>query len=77
MNKARREELSRALDMLYEARMIVEAMQQEEQEALYNLPDGLQESDRATVMASNAERLEDVTYTLEEQEQEIEDIING
>lgn len=77
MNKARREELRRALDMLNEARMIIESMQQEEQEALDNLPEGLQESDRGTVMASNAERLEDVAYTLDEQEQELEDIIDG
>lgn len=77
MNQVRRNELRKAADMINEARMIVEAMQQEEQEALDNLPEGLQESDRGTVLASNAERLEDVADYLDEQEQEIEDIING
>ena len=76
MNRPRRKELNRALEMLSEARAIIEAMQDEEQESLDNMPESLQESDLGTIMASNAERLEEIASYIEEQENELEDIIN-
>lgn len=75
MNNPRRKELRRALEMLAEARSIIEAMQEEEQEAFDNMPEGLQESERGQTVEENAERLEEIAGCIEEQEEELEDII--
>lgn len=77
MNKPRRKELKRALEMLAEARAIIESMMEEEQEAFENMPEGLQVSELGEKIEENAQRLEDVVGYLEEQENELEDIING
>ena len=77
MNKPRRKELNRALELLAEARAIIEAMQEEEQESFDNMPEGLQCSELGEKIEENASRLEDVAGYIEEQEQELEDIING
>lgn len=77
MNRPRRKELNRALEMLAEARAIIEAMQEEEQESFDNMPEGLQVSELGEKIEENAQRLEDVIGYIEEQEQELEDIING
>lgn len=77
MNKPRRKELNRALEMIADARAIIEAMQEEEQEAFENLPEGLQMAEMGEKMEENASRLEDIIGYLEEQENELEDIING
>ena len=50
MNKARRKELQKAMDLLDEASSIIEACRDEEQEAYDNLPDGIQESEKGEVM---------------------------
>lgn len=77
MNKPRRKELNRALAMIAEARAIIEAMQEEEQESFDNMPEGLQCSELGEKIEENAGRLEDIIGYLEEQENELEDIING
>lgn len=77
MNRPRRKELNRALEMLAEARAIIEAMQEEEQDSFDNMPEGLQVSELGEKIEENAQRLEDVIGYIEEQEQELEDIING
>lgn len=77
MNKPRRKELNRALEMIAEARAIIEAMQEEEQDAFDNMPEGLQVSELGEKIEENAGRLEEIASYLEEQENELEDIING
>lgn len=77
MNKIRRKQLNRALELLAEARSIIEEMQQEEQESFDNMPEGLQESELGEKIEENANRLEDIFGAIEEQESELDDIING
>lgn len=77
MNNPRRKELRKALELLAEARCIIEAMQEEEQECFDNMPEGLQESEQGEKIEENAERLEELMNCLEEQEDELDDIING
>ena len=77
MNRPRRKELNRALELIAEARAIVEAMQEEEQESFDNMPEGLQVSALGEKIEENAGRLEEIAGYLEEQENELEDIING
>ena len=77
MNRPRRKELNRALELIAEARAIVEAMQEEEQERFDNMPEGLQVSALGEKIEENAGRLEEIAGYLEEQENELEDIING
>lgn len=77
MNKVRRKELNRALDMLAEARAIIEAMREEEQECFDNMPEGLQCSELGEKIEENADRLDDIVSCIEDQENELDDIING
>lgn len=77
MNKLRRKELNRAMTMIAEARAIIEAMAEEEQEAFDNMPEGLQVSELGEKIEENASRLEDIIGYLEEQENELDEIING
>lgn len=77
MNKPRRKELNKALAMIAEARAIIEAMQEEEQESFDNMPEGLQASELGERIEENAERLEEIAGYLEDQENELEEIING
>ena len=46
MNKARRKELSRAVELLGEAQSIIESCRDEEQEYMDNMPENLQESEK-------------------------------
>lgn len=46
MNKARRKELSRAVELLGEAQSIIESCRDEEQEYMDNIPENLQESEK-------------------------------
>lgn len=77
MNKIRRKELNRAMELLAEARAIIEQVQEEEQESFDNMPEGLQYSELGEKIEENAGRLEEVAGYIEEQENELEDIING
>ena len=77
MNNPRRKELKKAIDLIMEARLIVEMVQEEEYDAFCNLPEGLQNSERGEAMEENANRLEDIAYSLGDFEDELEDIING
>lgn len=50
MNKERREELLEAIDLLEEAKDKIGEIRDEEEDALYSLPEGLQESSRGLAM---------------------------
>lgn len=75
MNKPRRKELQKALDMINDARDIIEAMKYEEQDAYDNLPEGIQDSERGEQMDENISDLEEVMDGLEEQASMLEDIL--
>lgn len=77
MNKQRRKELNRALEMIAEARAIVEAMQEEEQESFDNMPEGLQTSELGEKISENADLLMEIATYLEEQENALDEVING
>lgn len=46
MNKARRKELSQAVELLEEAQSIIESCRDEEQEYIDNMPENLHESEK-------------------------------
>lgn len=50
MNKERREELLNVIDLLEEAKDRIGEIREEEEDALYSFPEGLQESSRGFVM---------------------------
>lgn len=58
MNKARRKELERAIELLNEAKDIITACQEEEQECYDNLNEGLQATENGQKMETAAEALE-------------------
>lgn len=77
MNKPRRRELNKALELLRQAREIIDNMAEEEQDCFDNMPEGLQVSELGEKIEENAGRLVDIAEYIEEQENELEDIING
>lgn len=68
MNDKRRSVLKRALDLLRQASELVSSVKEDEEDALYNMPDNLQSSERY-------EKMEDAISALEETEESIESAI--
>lgn len=66
MNNPRRKELEKALELLGQARDIIETCYDEESDAFDNLPESIQESDRGEKMCENVETLCDVLNTLDD-----------
>jgi len=66
MNKQRRKDLARALELLSEAQNIIETAQEEEQEYLDNMPESLQSSDRYYAAEAAADALTEALSSLEE-----------
>ena len=65
MNKARRKELAEIVELLEEARERLEAVRDEEEEALENLPESLQASERGEAMQAAIDAMEDVLAALD------------
>lgn len=59
MNKARRKEIARAIELIEEAREILENVRDEEQDAFDNLPESLQSSERGEAMEEYISTLDD------------------
>ena len=59
MNKARRKELAKAVELIERAREIIEVVKDEEQDAFDNLPESLQSSERGERMEECISALED------------------
>lgn len=57
MNKARRKVIAEMVEELSVLRARIEQLQEEEQDALDNLPDGIQASDRGQIMQAAADAL--------------------
>lgn len=75
MNKARRKEIAKAIELIEEAYGILDMVRDEEQEAFDNMPEGLQGSERG-------EQMEEYIYTLEEvleslDTEELQNIVDG
>lgn len=58
MNKARRKELEKAIELLNQAKEIVENCQVEEQECYDNLNEGLQATEKGQQYETNADNLQ-------------------
>lgn len=70
MNDKRRSSLKSAIDLLIRASEIVSSVKDDEEDALNNMPENLQESDRY-------EKMEDAVAALEEAEESIENAIDS
>lgn len=66
MNANRRKEIQRAVDMLEEAKSILENCRDEEQDALDNMPESLQESERGQKMEEYIDQLDNAISSVEE-----------
>lgn len=77
MNKLRRRQLRAALDLLDEARSILEAVQEGEQEAFDNMPESLQYTERGEAMEETISNLEDAVSSLEEINETFDEVANA
>ena len=77
MNKIRRKALRKALELIDEAKSIIEACRDEEQEAFDNLPEGLQESERGEAMAECIYQMEDAMDSAESISDALTKIVEG
>lgn len=75
MNKVRRKQIQQAIEQIEQAMSIIESVQDEEQDAFDNLPDGLKESERGETMEENCDRLLEILDNLSAQVEELDDII--
>lgn len=75
MNSKRRAYLKAAVDMLRQSKSIVERAQEEEQDALDNLPESLEDSERYSKMEDAAGSLSDACDALDEAIGLIEDAV--
>lgn len=70
MNKARRKELKRAIELLEEAQGIIESCRDEEQEYMDNMPENLQESEKYYAA-------EEAVNNMDEAYDKIDEVINS
>lgn len=77
MNKARRKEIDKAIDLLLEARVILEQVQSDEEDAFDNMPEGIQMSERGEAMEENIGILDEITGTIGDVENALATEING
>lgn len=66
MNKQRRNRIAEALELISQARGILEEVKDEEQESYENLPESLQYGERGEQMQENVDSLEEFIGYLEE-----------
>ena len=70
MNRQRRTEIRKAINLILEAKDILENVLADEQEAFDNLPEGFQCSERGETMEENISLLEDFIEYLDTDELE-------
>lgn len=75
MNKARRKELARVVDLLDQARDLLETIRDEEQEAFDNLPESIQCSERGGAMENCISTMEEMLDYLDTGE--LQEIVDG
>ena len=75
MNKARRKEIAKAIELIEEAYGILDMVRDEEQEAFDNMPEGLQGSERGEQMEEYICILEEVLESLDTEE--LQSIVDG
>ena len=75
MNKVRRKELARVVDLLDQARDLLETIRDEEQEAFENLPESIQCSERGETMENCIGTMEEMLDYLDTGE--LQEIVDG
>lgn len=75
MNKVRRKELTRVVDLLDQARDLLETIRDEEQEAFDNLPESIQCSERGETMEDYISTMEEMLDYLDTGE--LQEIVDG
>ena len=75
MNKVRRKELARVVDLLDQARDLLEIIRDEEQEAFDNLPESIQCSERRETMEDYISTMEEMLDYLDTGE--LQEIVDG
>lgn len=73
MNKDRREELLEVIDLLDEAKDKIGEIREEEEDALYSLPEGLQESSRGYAMQDAMDTLDGFVDSIDKIQCQIEE----
>lgn len=66
MNKQRRKALEKIIGKLEELKEEIETIQEEEQEAYDNIPESLNDTDRANQMYENIDALEEVASNIQD-----------
>lgn len=77
MNKQRRNVLNDIAKKIYELLFELNVIKDEEQDALDNLPEGLQMSERGDQMQENIDNLESIISDLENVVDDIDNVINA
>ena len=75
MNNRRRERLRTAVDMLRQAKLIVDHAADEEQDALDNMPENLEDTERYSRMEEAADSLTDACDSIDDAIGSIEEAI--
>ena len=75
MNKVRRKELARVVDLLDRARDLLDTIRDEEQEAFDNLPESIQYSERGETMEGYIGTMEEMLDYLDTGE--LQEIVDG
>lgn len=77
MNKQRRAQLQKVVEMIADARALLEEIRDDEQDAFDNLPESFQESERGEQMEEYIYNMEEAIDALEEDENTLTEIIEG
>lgn len=77
MNKARRQQLSKAIEMMDELMSLIEQIKNEEQEAFDNMPEGFQTSERGEQMEEYIDTLAEICENIFDFQDQITEIIEG
>ena len=75
MNNTRRKELKKAAFLLGNIRFMIDSVRDAEEESYYNLPEGIQESERGMAMEDNVNSLETISDDIDNIISDIESLI--
>lgn len=77
MNKERRKRIENAIANLQDVMEEISAIQEEEQEAFDNLPEGIQDSSRGELMQETVDGLDNVTSDLDNVISDLQDVLDS
>lgn len=77
MNKKQRKEIERLFDRLTEINEELECIKAEEEEKLYNLPENLQNSEKADQFTDAIDALDEAVDSITEACEKLEEIFNA